>query len=91
VLEQIRKQRRRVEADERLGKTGNGTIDGAAAKTRPIVELKNLIEACVKNNFVGVENSRLYSQTYYGTKNLVKEFIDEGKYIYNDRRRPPYL
>jgi hypothetical protein len=40
-----------------------------------------LIEACVKTNFVGVENSRLYSQTYYGTKNLVQEFIDEGKRI----------
>ncbi|PHH83987.1 hypothetical protein CDD83_2680 [Cordyceps sp. RAO-2017] len=36
-----------------------------------------MIEACVKNNFVGVENSRLYSQTYYGTKNLVQNFIDE--------------
>ena len=59
----------------------NGTMDGVAAKTRPIEELKNLIEACVKSNFVGVENSRLYSQTYYGTKNLVQEFIDEGEQL----------
>jgi Domain of unknown function (DUF3336) len=86
VLEQIRNQRRRVEGDERLGKNGNVRMDGAAAKTRPIEGLESLIEACVKNNFVGVENSRLYSQTYYGTKNLVQEFIDEGKHIYYIQR-----
>jgi hypothetical protein len=27
-----------------------------------------------------VENSRLYSQTYYGTKNLVQDFVDEGEF-----------
>ena len=31
----------------------------------------------VKNNFVGVENPRLYSETYYGTKHLAQNFIDE--------------
>ena len=31
----------------------------------------------VKNNFLGVENPRLYSETYYGTKNLAQDFIDE--------------
>ena len=39
--------------------------------------LRNLVEACVKNNFVGVENPKLYSETYYGTKNLAQDFIDE--------------
>ena len=39
--------------------------------------LRALVEACVKNNFVGVENPRLYSETYYGTKHLAQEFIDE--------------
>ncbi|KAK4690148.1 hypothetical protein P7C71_g6576, partial [Lecanoromycetidae sp. Uapishka_2] len=42
-----------------------------------IHELRSLVEACVKNNFVGVENSRLYSETYYGTKHLAQEFVDE--------------
>jgi hypothetical protein len=70
VLEQIRKYRRRAEEEEKRG---------AGAKS--IEELKALVEACVKNNFVGVENSRLYSQTYYGTKHLVQEFIDEGTYL----------
>ena len=39
--------------------------------------LRLLVEACVKNNFVGVENNRLYSETYYGTKRLAQEFVDE--------------
>lgn len=42
-----------------------------------IEQLRSLIEACVKNNFVGVENPRLYSETYYGTKRLAQDFIDE--------------
>ena len=40
-------------------------------------DLRTLLEAAVKNNFVGTENPRLYSETYYGTKNLVQSFIDE--------------
>ena len=42
-----------------------------------VAKLRSLVEACVKNNFVGVENPRLYSETYYGTKHLAQEFIDE--------------
>lgn len=64
VVEQMRRCRRRIESGREEGKA--------------VEDLKGLVEACVKNNFVGVENSRLYSQTYYGTKNLVQEFIDEG-------------
>lgn len=69
VLEHIRMLRRRAEEQERAG-TGNGGKNN-------MEELKGLIEACVKNNFVGVENPRLYGQTYYGTKHLVQEFVDE--------------
>jgi hypothetical protein len=70
VLEQIRRCRRRVEEERR------GKVEGAEKAAE---ELKALIEACVRNNFVGVENARLYGQTYYGTKNLVQQFIDEGE------------
>lgn len=42
-----------------------------------INKLRAVVEACVKNNFVGVENPRLYSETYYGTKRLAQEFVDE--------------
>lgn len=69
VWEQMRKTRTKAQEME----VGRG--DGGKA----VDELRALIEACVKNNFVGVENARLYSQTYYGTKNLVQNFIDEGK------------
>jgi hypothetical protein len=69
VLDQMKKSRRRIEG-------------GGDDKERAVEELKTLVEACVKNNFVGVENSRLYSQTYYGTKNLVQEFVDEGMFYF---------
>ncbi|KAJ4304400.1 hypothetical protein N0V88_002013 [Collariella sp. IMI 366227] len=68
VLEEMRRCRRRAEREQ-----GEETEKGRQAAE----DLKVLIEACVKNNFVGVENPRLYSQTYYGTKNLVQNFIDE--------------
>ncbi|TEY72954.1 hypothetical protein BOTCAL_0085g00020 [Botryotinia calthae] len=74
VLDQIRRCRRKIEQENRTESSSNGSN---STKAKAVEDLKALIEACVKNNFVGVENSRLYSQTYYGTKNLVQEFIDE--------------
>ncbi|GAO13181.1 uncharacterized protein UV8b_03588 [Ustilaginoidea virens] len=72
VWDQLKKLRAKAEAEEARGVQQNG------AEHRTAVEdLRSLVEACVKNNFVGVENARLYSQTYYGTKNLVQNFIDE--------------
>lgn len=41
-------------------------------------ELRAILEASIKDNFVGVENARLYSETYYGTKNLVQSFLEEA-------------
>lgn len=79
VYEQLRKCRAKAEKAE-AGEvvTGNGQ---AGDKDRRYVEdLRLLIEACVKNNFVGLENPRLYSQSYYGTKNLVQNYVDERKY-----------
>ncbi|CAG8495350.1 5613_t:CDS:2 [Ambispora leptoticha] len=39
--------------------------------------LKSTLQNCVKSNFGGVENVRLYSYTYYGTKKIVERYIDE--------------
>lgn len=79
VWEQMRKCRAKAErAEQRLGAVENG--EGEGRDRKDVEDLKALIEACVKNNFVGVENPRLYSQTYYGTKNLVQNFVDEGKW-----------
>ncbi|KAF2199704.1 patatin-domain-containing protein [Delitschia confertaspora ATCC 74209] len=73
VLGQMVKLRTRAERDE------SGRTDGRADSNqlRPVEELRDLLQACVKNNFVGFENPRLYSETYYGTKNMVQNFVDE--------------
>lgn len=49
----------------------------AKSQALAIEELSSLLEACVKNNFAGVENPRIYSEAYSGTKDLVQEYINE--------------
>ncbi|CAG8797937.1 5988_t:CDS:2, partial [Racocetra persica] len=46
--------------------------------TENLATLKSALQHCIKNNFAGVENVRLYSQTYYGTKQIVEEYYDEA-------------
>ncbi|KAL8694420.1 MAG: hypothetical protein Q9218_000912 [Villophora microphyllina] len=50
---------------------------GGSGLPKATDNLRALVEACVKNNAFGVENPRLYSETYYGTKHLAQSFIDE--------------
>ncbi|KAI9798094.1 MAG: hypothetical protein M1833_004991 [Piccolia ochrophora] len=71
VEAQLRKTRLMAEKAEEGGESGVGGGE------RAVDELRGLIEASVKNNFVGIENSRMYSQTYCGTKTLVQDFVDE--------------
>lgn len=70
-----------IKVKEQLKATRVKALDeenGNDAEIRGAVQhLRSLVEACVKNNFVGVENPRLYSETYYGTKHLAQEFVDE--------------
>ncbi|KAF2254849.1 patatin-domain-containing protein [Trematosphaeria pertusa] len=75
VHDQMVKLRQRAESDENGTSNGKATADHQKA----VEELRGLLEACIKNNFVGFENPRLYSETYYGTKHLVQEFIDEAE------------
>ena len=70
VVAQLKKSRKDVE-QEAQGKRASSNEPSA------IEELCILLEACVKNNFSGVENPRLYSETYSGTKDLVQEYVDE--------------
>ncbi|KAI9664035.1 MAG: hypothetical protein M1821_007526 [Bathelium mastoideum] len=58
------------------GGKGKGHGYGEGGR-RAIEQLRSLCEACIKSNFAGIENPRLYSETYYGTKNLVQSFVDE--------------
>jgi predicted acylesterase/phospholipase RssA len=74
VHHQMAKLRLRAEADEETSSNGKAAANGKAAE-----DLRALVEACMKNNFVGFENPRLYSETYYGTKNQVQDFIDESE------------
>lgn len=71
------KIRQRAEEEARRGQAetnGDKDMKGAMA----VDELRNLVELCVKSNFGGIESFRLYSQTYYGTKERVQEFVEEG-------------
>lgn len=68
VKEQLKLQRARASEQQR--------VDGPAAR-EAVGQLKGLVEASVKNNFFGLENAKLYSETYYGTKHLAQDFIDE--------------
>jgi len=75
VYAQMVKLRQRAESDE------NGqeaTID-MVNDSKAVEDLRALVEACIKNNFVGFENPRLYSETYYGTKDLLQNFIEESE------------
>lgn len=40
-------------------------------------DLVVLLQGCLKKNFAGIENKQLYSHRYYGTKNLVAEYVAE--------------
>lgn len=66
VTEQLRKERTKSQGEPSLREA--------------IEKLRSLVEACVKNNFVGIENPALYSETYFGTKKLAQSFVDE---LYN--------
>lgn len=70
VIEQMESLRHKAETEEDVSQGGRG-------RQRPIDDLRGLVEVCVKNNFAGFENPRLYSETYYGTKNLVQNYVDE--------------
>ncbi|KAG0315857.1 hypothetical protein BGZ99_007235 [Dissophora globulifera] len=48
-----------------------------ARETGRIDELKDNLLGVVKSNFGGVENARLYSQTYHGTKIPIETYVQE--------------
>lgn len=70
---------RRVKDQLKVGRARASLHEQACSNStrESMDQLRRLVEDCVKNNFVGVENPRLYSETYYGTKNLAQDFIDE--------------
>ncbi|KAG0173391.1 hypothetical protein DFQ28_010431 [Apophysomyces sp. BC1034] len=41
------------------------------------LNLKDVLYACLKQNFAGIENAKLYSNSYLGTKKLVEDYVNE--------------
>jgi predicted acylesterase/phospholipase RssA len=37
----------------------------------------SVLELCLRNNFAGIENFRLYSETFFGTKYLIENYLSE--------------
>ncbi|CAL5872951.1 uncharacterized protein PFLUO_LOCUS7220 [Penicillium psychrofluorescens] len=70
VVSQLKKARKDAEWELQHRRIG-------ASEPPAVEELQTILEACVKNNFSGVENPRVYSEAYSGTKDLVQEYIDE--------------
>ncbi|CEP17561.1 hypothetical protein [Parasitella parasitica] len=60
-------------------------------------KLMDVLYVCLKQNFAGIENSKLYSNTYLGTKALIEEYVEEvtrsiealasNKHIPNEEKR----
>ncbi|KAI0254899.1 acyl transferase/acyl hydrolase/lysophospholipase [Lactifluus subvellereus] len=50
-----------------------------------------ILETCIRNNFAGVESPRLYSETYYGTKDLIESYVDELESALKYIRETPLL
>ncbi|KAF9391950.1 hypothetical protein CPB97_004819 [Podila verticillata] len=48
-----------------------------ARESDRVEELKDHLQGVVKSNFGGVENARLYSQTYHGTKKPIEDYVQE--------------
>lgn len=41
--------------------------------------VRAVLEVALRSNFAGVESFHLYSETFYGTKDLIEEYVDEGE------------
>ncbi|KAI8062118.1 acyl transferase/acyl hydrolase/lysophospholipase [Gongronella butleri] len=49
----------------------------AADDEESAIRLQDVLYVCLKQNFAGVENAKLYSNTYLGTKYLIDEYVNE--------------
>lgn len=44
---------------------------------RDVHHLLGVLDLCLRSNFAGVEGFRLYSETYFGTKRLIEDYVDQ--------------
>ncbi|PBK69658.1 patatin-domain-containing protein [Armillaria solidipes] len=50
-----------------------------------------VLETCIRANFAGIESSRLYSETFLGTKDLLETYLDEQEKALEYIRETPDL
>ncbi|KAK0468400.1 patatin-domain-containing protein [Desarmillaria tabescens] len=50
-----------------------------------------VLETCIRANFAGIESSRLYSETFLGTKDLLESYLDEQEKALEYIRETPDL
>ncbi|KAI0320813.1 patatin-domain-containing protein [Amylostereum chailletii] len=50
-----------------------------------------VLETCMRANFAGVESTRLYSETFFGTKDLIESYITEQELALEYIRETPLL
>ncbi|RUS33875.1 acyl transferase/acyl hydrolase/lysophospholipase, partial [Jimgerdemannia flammicorona] len=65
--------------------------DSDHASAEDAENLEDLLKACIKSNFAGIENTRLYSHTYHGTKRLVEDFVEEASHSLTTLSATPAL
>ncbi|KAF5389099.1 hypothetical protein D9757_004914 [Collybiopsis confluens] len=53
--------------------------------------LMGILETCIRANFAGVESPRLYSETYFGTKDLIEAYYDEQEKAMEFLRESPNI
>jgi predicted acylesterase/phospholipase RssA len=59
------------------GKESDGRQMAAVNEINDLETLATVLESCVKFNFAGTQGRELYSQCYYGTKDIVDKFNKE--------------
>lgn len=50
-----------------------------------------ILEVCLRSNFAGIESSRLYSETHFGTKDRIKRYIEEVEHSLEYLRKTQQL
>lgn len=76
VIRQVVRQLRRLRAEAEEDEKDTNPRSGRGGR-RAMDELREVLQSCVKDNFGGIQNPRLYSETYYGTKELLQTYVQE--------------
>ncbi|PHZ11048.1 triacylglycerol lipase [Rhizopus microsporus ATCC 52813] len=55
------------------------------------LKMMDVLYVCLKQNFAGIENEQLYSNTYLGTKVLIEEYVEEVTRCIEALARNPHV